>query len=599
MSILNVAAYHFHPLDQLQSRRESFRELCSELGLKGTILLSREGINLFIAGGRDAVERVLGLVRSIPGFSEISVKESETEYQPFNRMLVKIKKEIIPVGCDGIDPDPVASPKLAPRELKRWLDEGRPVALLDTRNDYEVALGTFRGAIDLHLKTFREFPSAAAGLPEEVRKQPVVMFCTGGIRCEKIGPYMKGLGFENIYQLEGGILKYFEDCAQEHYDGECFVFDQRVAVDPSLAPTDVYECFACKHVLTLEDCSSPKYREGVSCPHCYRDPLESAKDRLAARQSKITSVASSQPGCVAYENRRWISIPQQCAGMRLIDALQTIYPPYSTEQWLEAIHSGEITSPAATKTQWRTESVQADRVVREGERFLHALPGYTEPPIDPAIGLLHEDDAIVVVHKGAPLPLHPSGRYQKNSLEWILHEAYFPEKLRPAHRIDSMTTGLVVFTRKYKFASILQPQFAGGEVDKTYLAWIDGVPNWDATRCELPISDISLPNGGREIDPSGQPAVTQIQVVRSEGNRTLVQIEPKTGRTHQIRLHLAALGHPILGDPLYGDVRYREGREPMLLHAWKLSFTHPLRLERVTYQADRVEYSATAARPVV
>ena len=587
MSILNVAAYHFHSLDELQDRRGELQKICFDLGLKGTILLSREGVNLFIAGAREGVEKVLGVIRSFPGFSGILVKESETEYQPFNRMLVKIKKEIIPVGCTGIDPDPVASPKLAPRELKQWLDEGRPVALLDTRNDYEVALGTFHGAIDLNLKTFREFPSAAAALPEEVRKQPVVMFCTGGIRCEKIGPYMKGLGFENIYQLEGGILKYFEECAQEHYQGECFVFDQRVAVDPSLAPTDVYECFACKHVLTVEECSSPKYKEGVSCPHCYKDPTESMKDRIALRQSKLTAIASSQPGCVAYENRRWISVPQQCEGMRLLDALQTIYPPYTTEQWLDAIRNGEITSPASTKTQWRTERVDAQQVVCAGERFLQTIPNYSEPAIDPDIQLLHEDDAIVVVHKGAPLPLHPSGRYHKNSLEWMLHEAYFPEKLRPAHRIDAMTTGLVVFTRKFKFASALQPQFANGEVEKTYLAWIAGVPSWASTRCELPIAEVSLPNGGRQIDPNGQSAITEIRCVRSEANRTLVEVEPKTGRTHQIRLHLATLGHPIIGDPLYGDERNRDGSEPMLLHAWRLSFTHPLSAQRVTFQADR------------
>ena len=169
----------------------------------------------------------------------------------------------------------------------------------------------------------------------------------------------------------------------------------------------------------------------------------------------------------------------------------------------------------------------------------------------------------------------------------MLHEAYFPEKLRPAHRIDAMTTGLVVFTRKFKFASALQPQFANGEVEKTYLAWIAGVPSWASTRCELPIAEVSLPNGGRQIDPNGQSAITEIRCVRSEANRTLVEVEPKTGRTHQIRLHLATLGHPIIGDPLYGDERNRDGSEPMMLHAWRLSFTHPLSAQRVTFQAER------------
>jgi len=507
------------------------------------------------------------------------------------------------VGCRDIEPDANASPKLAPQELKRWLDENRQVALLDTRNDYEVTLGTFKGAIDLNLKTFREFPAAAAALPEEIKKQPVVMFCTGGIRCEKIGPYMRGLGFENIYQLEGGILKYFEECQQEHYEGTCFVFDQRVAVDPSLAPTDLYECFACKHVLSVEDLSSSMYREGVSCPYCFESQEQLAESRRLDRQSRIRQIAESQSGCQAYENRRWVSIPRRCAGMQLIDALQEIYPPYTKQQWIDAIDSGQITAPAATKSEWKTLKVEPELLVREGQRFLHAIPNYIEPAIDPDILLVYEDEAIVVVDKSAPLPLHPSGRYQKNTLEWILHEAYFPEKLRPAHRIDAMTTGLVVFTRKYAYASKLQSQFAQGTVRKTYLAWVDGRPSWDQTRCELPIDSAALPNGGRALDANGQEAVTEFRLLQSRDGRSLIQAQPITGRTHQIRLHLAALGHPIIGDPLYlpggasrqlewnsqpGSIR-SDSNDPsaMMLHAWKLSFVHPLTLERLSLESQR------------
>lgn len=603
MSIVNIAAYQFHPLDQLQHRRESLRDLCRECDLKGTILLSREGINMFVAGDRQGVDRVLESIRSIPGFEQISVKQSETDYQPFNRMLVKIKQEIIPVGCPEIEPDANASPKLAPKELKRWLDENRQVALLDTRNDYEVSLGTFKGAIDLNLKTFREFPAAAAALPEEIKKQPVVMFCTGGIRCEKIGPYMRGLGFENIYQLEGGILKYFEECEQEHYQGTCFVFDQRVAVDPSLAPTDLYECFACKHVLSAEDLSSPVYREGVSCPHCFKSQEEQAGLQRQDRQDRIRQIASMQSGCQAYENRRWISIPRRCAGMPLIQALQEIYPPYTKEQWLDAIQAGEITAPAATKSQWKTTRVEPELEVREGQRFLHAIPDYSEPAINPDVLLVHQDEAIVVIDKSAPLPLHPSGRYHKNSLEWILHEAYFPEKLRPAHRIDAMTTGLVVFTRKYAYASKVQSQFAQGSVEKTYLAWVEGRPSWDNTRCELSISASTLPNGGRTVDPQGQEAITEFHWIRTQDGRSLVQASPVTGRTHQIRLHLAALGHPIIGDPLYlpgGSSRQLDwssqsesslgdanAPEAMLLHAWKLCIEHPISGEKLQLVSGR------------
>ena len=613
MSIVNVAAYRFHPLEQLQERRDTLRRLCYELDLKGTILLSGEGINMFIAGPRQGVDCVLAAVRSIPGFEELPVKQSQTDYQPFNRMLVKIKQEIIPVGCPEIAPVAEASPKIAPRELKRWLDENQDVALLDTRNDYEVSLGTFKGAIDLNLKTFREFPAAAAALPEEIKKRPVVMFCTGGIRCEKIGPYMKGLGFEKIYQLEGGILKYFEECEQEHYEGTCFVFDQRVAVDPSLAPTDLYECFACKHVLSPEDCSSPMYREGISCPHCYVSGPELVEFARQRQEGRIRKIAESQPGTVPYENRRWVSIPKRCNQMRLIDALQEIYPPYRPEQWLDAIGKGQITRPASTKGQWKTVAVDPDQWVHEGERFLQSIPNYVEPPIDPNISLVHQDEAIVVIDKSAPLPLHPSGRYQRNTLESFLHEAYFPEKLRPAHRIDAMTTGLVVFTRKYVYAKKVQTQFAQGLVQKTYLAWVAGIPSWQQNRCELAIAATPLSNGGRALDPAGQPAITEFRVLRTESNDrliegrqelfSLIEAKPITGRTHQIRIHLAAMGHPIVGDPLYmpgGSSRETGGeysetedvlseRPRMLLHAWKLEFEHPLSLQRVGFTSDRIE----------
>jgi UPF0176 protein len=592
--MVNIAAYRFHPIavEELRPRRERLRALCQELELKGTILLSKEGINLFLAGTRSAIDAVLAQIRSIPGMESLQVKESLTDYQPFHRMLVKIKREIVPVGCREIDPVADASPKISPQQLKSWLDEHREIALLDTRNDYEVALGTFQGAIDLHLKTFREFPEAAAQLPDDIKKKPVVMFCTGGIRCEKIGPYMKGLGFEQIYQLDGGILKYFEECSRSHYQGDCFVFDQRVALDPALTPSDTRECFACKHPLIPEDYQSPLFREGVSCPYCYVPPDVQRERLLHQRQETISQIAQEQRGCSPYTNRRWISIPQRYAGLPLIEALPSIYPGYTLDRWEQAIASGEIAAPAATANAWKTMRVAADRIVREGERFLHTIAGYTEPPIDPSIDLLHEDDAMVVVSKGAPLPLHPSGRYQKNTLQAIMLAAYHPEKLRPAHRIDAMTTGLVVFTRRFQFASRLQSQFAQGNVEKTYLAWVEGSPDWERITCDLAISAEPLASGGRALDVSGQDAKTHLQVVERRGEHSLVQAIPMTGRTHQIRLHLAALGHPIVGDPLYEkhgvsrSVEIAEPARPMLLHAWKLAFDHPKTGQRVAFCSD-------------
>jgi len=183
---------------------------------------------------------------------------------------VKIKKEIIAFGIDGIDPAHKPSPKLAPHTLKQWLDEGRPITLLDTRNDYEVKMGTFKGALVPHIDNFREFPEAVGRLPAELKKQPVVMFCTGGIRCEKAGPFMLREGFEEVFQLDGGILKYFEACGGAHYDGECFVFDRRVGVNAQLQETGSVLCWNCQTPLSVDEQKDVRYVYEKSCPHCHR-----------------------------------------------------------------------------------------------------------------------------------------------------------------------------------------------------------------------------------------------------------------------------------------------------------------------------------------
>lgn len=268
-SILNIAAYKFTPLTNLPERREHLRDYCREIGLRGTILLSPEGINLFIAGERPLVESLLDLLRDDPEIGELVVKESSNDYQPFSRMLVKLKKEIIAFSIEGIDPLSETSPKLAPEELKRWLDEGRPCTLLDVRNDYEIRLGTFENALPIGVDHFKQFPDAVKKLPEESKDQPIVMFCTGGIRCEKAGPFMEQAGFRNIYQLEGGILRYFEDCGQDHYQGDCFVFDKRTALNAKLEETAATLCYACQTPLTAEEQKSPHYLPSESCPYCY------------------------------------------------------------------------------------------------------------------------------------------------------------------------------------------------------------------------------------------------------------------------------------------------------------------------------------------
>ena len=219
-AVTNISTYRFAELTGLKDLRESLINDCKAWELKGTILLSTEGINLFVAGAAESINLLLGKLRIIPGLEGLEPKVSISDKQPFNRMLVRLKKEIISFGMESIRPANYTSPKISAAELKRWLDEGRPVTLLDTRNDYEVKLGTFKGSIIPNINTFREFPAAVRKLPDALKDQPVVMFCTGGIRCEKAGPFMENEGFSNIYQLDGGILKYFEECGGEHYEGE-------------------------------------------------------------------------------------------------------------------------------------------------------------------------------------------------------------------------------------------------------------------------------------------------------------------------------------------------------------------------------------------
>lgn len=278
-SMVHLSGYKFASLANLPDLRDRLRLLCRDLDLCGTILLSSEGINFFVAGSESSVEDLFKVLREVPGLGELEAKRSPSADRPYNRMLVKIKKEIIAFGVDGIEPAQRPSPKLSPAELKQWLDEGKEITLLDTRNDYEIHLGTFKGALPAGIDHFRDFPAAVRRLPEELKTRPIVMFCTGGIRCEKAGPFMEREGFQEIYQLEGGILKYFEECGGAHYDGECFVFDRRVGLDPDLKETNSVMCFRCQMPLTESEQKDPRYVYEVSCPHCFSSQTGSAPVR--------------------------------------------------------------------------------------------------------------------------------------------------------------------------------------------------------------------------------------------------------------------------------------------------------------------------------
>ena len=266
--ITNIAGYRFVTLPDRDTLHPVLQSVCDDLGLKGTVLLAPEGINFFLAGPQSSIDGFVSYLEKDPRFESIPLKVSYTDYQPFNRMNVRRKKEIISVGLDHIQPEFFTGDEIDPVDFKAMLDDGTFVHVLDTRNDYELRVGTFENALDLDIRSFRAFPEAIQSLPSTMKDEPIVMFCTGGIRCEKASAIMIEAGFTNVKQLKGGILGYFEAVGGDHWNGDCFVFDQRVAVNPALQETEVVVCFACRQPLSLEEQSSPQYVVRESCPYC-------------------------------------------------------------------------------------------------------------------------------------------------------------------------------------------------------------------------------------------------------------------------------------------------------------------------------------------
>lgn len=243
LPVANIAAYRFVHFDDPESLRVPIRQWCAEAGLKGTVLLAHEGINAFLAGPRAGVEAVLRQLRGLPGLDDLEAKWSGSQTVPFKRLWVRVKPEIVTLRRDGFDRERTPAPRVSAATLCRWLDaghddDGRPVTLLDTRNAWEVAVGSFEGAIDPGIARFSQFAGRLKDYAH-LRDETVVTFCTGGIRCEKAAPLMRESGFGRVFQLDGGILRYFEECGGAHWRGDCVVFDDRQALRPDLTPVTV------------------------------------------------------------------------------------------------------------------------------------------------------------------------------------------------------------------------------------------------------------------------------------------------------------------------------------------------------------------------
>jgi UPF0176 protein len=287
-SIIVAALYKFITLKDFQELKAPITAAMKAHGVKGTLLLAQEGINGTVSGTRAGIDGFLAQLKQDARFADVDHKESFCDENPFYRSKVKLKKEIVTIGVAGVDPNTQVGTYV---EAQDWnaLIADPDVLLIDTRNDYEVALGTFEGAANPATTSFGEFPDYVAKNLHNGKQQKVAMFCTGGIRCEKASSYLKGLGFSNVYHLKGGILKYLEVVPEEKskWQGECFVFDHRIAVGQGLVPTTLEMCHGCRMPLKPDDRQSPLYEEGVSCPKCFASLSEKSKASARERQKQF------------------------------------------------------------------------------------------------------------------------------------------------------------------------------------------------------------------------------------------------------------------------------------------------------------------------
>jgi len=289
MSQIVVAAlYKFVSLPDYQDLKDPLTEVCQAAGIKGTLLLASEGVNGTIAGTRAGIDQVLGYLKSDERLESLSHKESFHDEMPFYRMKVKLKKEIVTMGVEGIDPLQVVGTYVAPKDWNALIADP-DVIVVDTRNDYEYELGSFEGALNPNTKSFREFPQYIADNMSPEKHKKVAMFCTGGIRCEKSTAYMKEQGFEEVYHLHGGILQYLEDVPSDEslWNGECYVFDNRVSVDHDLNPGTYDLCHGCREPIDEQDKTSEKFLEGVSCPRCFDSQTADQRERFLERQKQM------------------------------------------------------------------------------------------------------------------------------------------------------------------------------------------------------------------------------------------------------------------------------------------------------------------------
>ncbi|HJN37932.1 MAG TPA: rhodanese-related sulfurtransferase [Gammaproteobacteria bacterium] len=287
--IVVAALYHFVKVNNPTQLHKLLLDFCKKNDIKGTLLLAHEGINGTVAGSRESIDELITYLHSILAFKNLEHKESFCDNNPFIRMKVKLKKEIVTLGVPSVNPQESVGTYINPKDWNELINDPE-VVVIDTRNDYEYEIGTFKGAINPQTETFREFPDFVKKNLDKNKHKKVAMFCTGGIRCEKASSYMLDQGFDKVYHLKGGILKYLETIQKQdsQWEGECFVFDDRVTVTHQLAEGEALQCHACRRALYPKDTQSSLYKKGVHCHRCFHTTSNEQKQRFAERQKQIT-----------------------------------------------------------------------------------------------------------------------------------------------------------------------------------------------------------------------------------------------------------------------------------------------------------------------
>ncbi|MDU0356270.1 rhodanese-related sulfurtransferase [Paraglaciecola aquimarina] len=309
------ALYKFVSLENFEALRQPLLQFMESNNIKGTLLLAHEGINGTVSGTRESIDALLAWLNADERLNPISTKESLDDTQPFHRTKVKLKKEIVTLGVEGIDPLKTVGTYVKPKDWNALISDPE-VLLIDTRNDYEIEIGTFQNAVNPKTDSFREFPQYVKDNLDPAKHKKVAMFCTGGIRCEKSTAYMKEQGFDEVFHLEGGILQYLEDVPKDDtmWEGDCFVFDNRVAVNHDLEKSDYDQCYACRLPITEEDKLSDVFEAGVSCPKCHGTHSEEQIKRFREREKQVNLAKERNEEHLGLEARKAIKLRRQQKG---------------------------------------------------------------------------------------------------------------------------------------------------------------------------------------------------------------------------------------------------------------------------------------------